>query len=48
MTPGDFAVDVDGVWRANSLTGTVRRYSDPFRTCRKASQTWNVTAKRTA
>ena len=42
LTPGDFVIDANGVWRADAFTGPARRYSGAFRTCAAASQTWNA------
>jgi tRNA A-37 threonylcarbamoyl transferase component Bud32 len=47
LRPGDFAVDANAVWRANSLAGTVRRHSGKFADCNPSSRTWDATAKRT-
>jgi hypothetical protein len=33
LVPGDFAVGANGIWRANSMTGTVRRHTEAFATC---------------
>jgi hypothetical protein len=46
LTPDKIAVAADGVWRVNALTGRIRRNSDAFATCKKATQLWTVTADR--
>jgi hypothetical protein len=47
LTPREVAVDANGIWRANSLTGTVKRYNGAFQGCHSGSRSWSVTAKRT-
>jgi hypothetical protein len=46
LVPGDFALDDGGVWRANSLSGTVRRHTSAFATCTGSTRVWNATGPR--